>query len=569
MRCASRGWAGLATACLTFLATSLLAEDRWSAYKSSQFEVITNGGDREAREKLMFLEQFREALRVITGKDEVKMVWPVRVLVYKNAKQAPSVAGHFALARDARMEWVAEADHFTVESRKQLARVLMADNLMPLPKDVEDGIVALVSTLEVNGTRLTVGAPVPAPEQTFGWALMQMITVNPDYSGRSRVMISNLEQSDDFEAACRNAFQKTGAEMRQQAENYLKAGNFPTGMISGRALSPQRDFKQVPLDANASGLALADLLLAAGSPDAGAAYSKLTGPKAEEGQALIALKDGKDTEASKLLDDSVNPDSDSARAWLEIGKLEPRPAQAQDDFEKAAARNRNWGEPYFQEAQNEDDTQKRAALLKKAASMTPRNMDYWQELARAQTYAKNYTEAQKAWGVAERLAATDEERAKIHQARLDTSAERADNDISERKRVRQEREDDLARVKAASEAAIHAAEQAANKKLNPKGTAQPQNAVWMDELTGNASVDGVFEKLDCIGEQARMSVKTDDGRTVQLLIRNPSGITLSGGGEKTIACGAQAGSRRVHVEYQGKPDAKLHTTGDVTTIEFR
>ncbi len=547
----------------------LSAQDRWTAYKSPQFEVITNGGEREAREKLMFLEQFREALRVITGKDEMKMVWPVRVLVYKNPKQAPSASGKFALGRDARMEWVTETDNFSPESRKQLARVLLSENLMPLPKEIEDGMVSLVSTLEVNGTRLTVGAPVPPAERTFGWALMQMVTVNPDYSGRSRVMVSNLEQSDDLEAACRNAFQKSAGEMRQQAEAYLKAGNFPTAMISGRALSPQRDFKQVPLDPNAAGLAQADMLLAAGSTDAAAAYSKLTGPKAEEGQALIALKNGKDAEASKLLDDSVNPDSDSARAWLEIGKLEPRPAQAQDDFEKAAARNRNWGEPYFQEAQNEDDTQKRAALLKKAASMTPRNMDYWQELARAQTYAKNFVEAQKAWGIVERLAPTDEERAKIHQERLDTSAERADFDTSERKRVRQEREDDLARVKAASEAAIHAAEDAANKKLNPKGAAQPENAIWMDELKGNASVDGVFERLECIGQQARMSIKTDDGKTVQLLIRDPSGIALSGGGEKTLACGAQAGARRVHVEYQGKPDAKLHTTGDVTTIEFR
>jgi hypothetical protein len=559
----------LVIASLLSPAAGLAAEDRWTAYKSSQFELITNGSDREAREKLMFLEQFREAIRVITGKDEIKMVWPVRVLVYKNAKQAPAKSAHFALGRDARMEWLAETDNFSPESRKELARVFLSENLMPLPRDIEEGIVALVSTLEVNGTRLSLGAPVPMPERTPGWALMQMVSVNPDYSGRSRVMISNLEQSDDFEAACRNAFQKSGAEIRQQAEAYLKAGNFQAGSISGRALSPQRDFKQVPLDANGAGLAQADLLLAVGSADAGPAYAKLTGPKAEEGQALIALKNGKDAEAGKLLEDSVNPDSDSARAWLEIGRLEPRPSQANDDFEKAAARNRNWGEPYFQEAQNEDDTQKRAALLKKAASLAPRNMEYWQELAHAQTYAKNFVEAQKAWGVAERLAPTDAERAKIHQARLDSSADRADFDVSERKRVRQEREDDLARVKAESEAAIHAAEDAANKKLNPKSAPQPQNAVWMDELKGNATVDGVFERLDCIGEQARMQIKTDDGGTVQLLIRNPSSITLSGGGEKSIACGAQAAARRVHVEYQGKADAKLHTAGDVTTIEFR
>ena len=92
-----------------------------------------------------------------------------------------------------------------------------------------------MSTLDVDGTRVTLGAPVPEPERSHGWALMQLVTVNPRYSGRSRVMISNLEQSADFEAACKNAFEKTGAQMNQEADAYLKAGNFPTGPVSGRA----------------------------------------------------------------------------------------------------------------------------------------------------------------------------------------------------------------------------------------------------------------------------------------------------------------------------------------------
>ncbi len=91
----------------------------------------------------------------------------------------------------------------------------------------------------------------------------------------------------------------------------------------------------------------------------------------------------------------------------------------------------------------------------------------------------------------------------------------------------------------------------------------------MDELKGNASLDGVFLRLECLsGDQARMVIKTSDGKTVQLLIRSPSQISLSGG-EKTMGCGVQSGSPRVHVEYQGKPDAKMRTTGDVTSIEFR
>ncbi len=53
------------------------AEDHWIALKSGPFEVFSKVGERPAREKLMVMEQFRETLRVITGKDEIRMVWPV------------------------------------------------------------------------------------------------------------------------------------------------------------------------------------------------------------------------------------------------------------------------------------------------------------------------------------------------------------------------------------------------------------------------------------------------------------------------------------------------------------
>ncbi len=75
--------------CLPLLLT---AEDRWTAFKSGPFEVLSTSGDRAAREKLMYLEQFRETLRVITGKQEMRMVWPVRVLIFKNANQIPGGA---------------------------------------------------------------------------------------------------------------------------------------------------------------------------------------------------------------------------------------------------------------------------------------------------------------------------------------------------------------------------------------------------------------------------------------------------------------------------------------------
>ena len=80
---------------LAGLCVGLQAEDRWIAVKSGPFEIFTTGNERAAREKLMYLEQFREALRILTGKEEIGLVWPIDVVVFKNPKEAPALQGDF------------------------------------------------------------------------------------------------------------------------------------------------------------------------------------------------------------------------------------------------------------------------------------------------------------------------------------------------------------------------------------------------------------------------------------------------------------------------------------------
>ena len=547
------------------------AEDRWEAVKSGPFEVYTTGSDKIAREKLMYLEQFREALRVITGKPDLRSVRPDRVLVFKNTKQMPPAAVPYAVGRDARMLAVAESADFSRESLKELARILLYENTNRLPQPIEDGLIELLSTLEVTGTHVTLGTPVPEAERSHGWAFMQLVTVNPDYAGRSRVMISNLEQSGDFEAACRNAFEKSLTQLNQQADAYLKAGNFETTLVSARAVSPTRDFRLAQLDADSGKIAMADLLLAAGSAQAAAAYEGLHGAPAAEGFGLLALKDHKDNEARRLFQSAIESGSENARAWLEEAeRLEPDAAKARADLKKAAELNPNWSEPYIRMAEvDKDNLEQRAAMLKKAAGVDPRNIDNWQALARTEIAAKNFPEAQKAWAGAERAAANGEERARIHQVRLQVEQERADYEAAERKRIAEEREADIQRVKAQSYAAIHAAEADAGKKMNPDGSAPPKPVGWYEELHGNASVEGLFARFDCLGRQARLVIQDAAGKTLQLLVRDPSQIVIVGGGEKAFGCGAQKPPQKVLVEYIAKPDAKQRIAGEAVSIEFR
>ena len=549
----------------------LPADDHWIALKSGPFEVLSNAGDRAAREKLMLLEQFRETLRVITGKSEMRLVWPVRVVIFKNAADIPSAPKRFTLGRDTRMLAIPEAGALSRDDLKELARLLLYENTSRLPQYIEQGIIELVSTVQIDGPRITLGAPVPPAERSPGWALLHMVRMNPEYAGRSSVMISNLEQTDDFEAACHNAFEKTGAQIQQQADAYLKAGNFGTTVISGRALSMTRDFKPVQLLGDDPRIALADLLLATGHvAEATTAYKALKGPEASEGLALMALDDQKDKEAKSELEDAIEAGSKSARAWLELGRLK----SDSDQLKQASALNPRWAEPYFQLAElnpaiDKTNLEQRATLLKKAAALAPRDIEYWQALAKTYVAAKDFPEAQKAWAGAEHAAASDEEREQIHQVRLQLEEKRFDSDAAEHKRLADEHDADLQRVKNQSEAAIHAAEAAARKKMNPNGEAPPKPEAWYESSTdANPSVQGTFQRMDCISQGARLVIQTPDGKTVQLLMSDPSQVTTGGAGDQTLVCGPQKNARQVVVHYNAKPDAKLHTVGVATAIEF-
>jgi hypothetical protein len=554
---------------ILLLPALLAADDHWIALKSGPFEVLSNVGDKPAREKLMFLEQYREMLRIITGKKEMQLLWPVKVII---SKSAPVGIKPFALGRDARMLSIAESDNFSRDSLEKLARFIIYENTNRLPPDIEKGLISLVSTLQVDGPRLTLGAPPPEPERTHGWALMHMIATNPDYAGRAGVLLSNLEQTDDFDAACHNAFDKTGAQINQQVDAYLKAGNFQTAMISGRALSLTRDFKPVQLLRDEVRFAQADLLLAEGrTDDATNAYKELGAPVGSEGLALLDLDKDNDKQARTELQAAIDAGSASPRAWLELGRLNSDDI----DLKKASELNPHWAEPFFQRAEIDDaidkeHLEKRALLLKKATALEPRNIDYWTALAKNDVAAKDFAEAQKAWGGAEHAAATEEERQRIHQLRLSLQETRFDEEAAERKRLADEKQADLDRVKAQSEAAIHASEAAARKKMNPNGEAPPTPQAWYHDNASGSSVQGAFQKLDCLpSNQARMVIQGEDGKTVQLLVADPSQIDLGGGGaDQSLSCGPQKRIRQVVVHYNPKADTKLHTAGIVTAIEF-
>src|SRR5689334_2271622 len=82
-----RGIMGAMRRLLLFcMAPSFLLADEWVKFTSGPFEVMTDAGERAGRETMVRFQEFRHALGLIAGENDLQTPQPVRIMVFKNAK---------------------------------------------------------------------------------------------------------------------------------------------------------------------------------------------------------------------------------------------------------------------------------------------------------------------------------------------------------------------------------------------------------------------------------------------------------------------------------------------------
>jgi len=508
---------------LALLAASADAAD-WVEYRSGPFHIFSDAGDRAARERLTQLEQIRFVLGTMLGKAELNTVWPIDLVLFANQKQY----GPYALPRPLTDGGSATLAAWTTETAlprdllRAITQRLLEDNAGRMLEEIENGLCDLFSTIDVNATHVKLGAPLPAGELTGerlrAWARMQMLATQPEYSGKLRTYLNNMQNAGEEDQAARNAFDTTAAKLAAQAETYLKAGKFEAAPVTGKALNPNRDFIEKNLERSAVDALLAEL-----------------------------------TAGGK----SFPPDS--PRGLLAKNTM---PA-----LELAIRANPKWAEPQFKIAALETEPARKIARLKLAASLAPRTASYWQTLATAQAAVNLFADAEKSWTAAERAAGNPAERAQIHQAKLSLQAGRAEFEAAEKRRQQEEEARDLQRVKDSAAAEIRAVEQAANQRLAANAGNVKGAVPWFGDPNGQ-NVSGTLTHVDCLNGPLRLTIQ-QAGFPIRLLIRNPKQLTVAAdSGQADFACGAQKPARKIEVQHDGKADAKLGTLGDISIIKF-
>jgi len=531
--------------------------------------MYIESGARHARETLGWFDQFKHVLGYMLGNPNLQTERPLRILYFKNPKERAEYPVTPAVI-DGRDRWyilLSPDASIPREAFRECARLLLENNAGRMPAPIEHGIADVLSTIQVNGTHVTLGAPRPSNERNRDWARLQLFVTNPDYYAKLRILLYNLQKGVDEDAAYGNAFGKPRAEIEKEVDQHMASGNFQTAAVDGKALDVQRDYRdEKPLITSEVQLALADLMLDNRSRTG---YLDLIQKKeqvaqAYEGLAIMALRDKQQEEARRDFEQAIQAGTPSPRSYIEYAKIEPDNAKALAALDKAVKLNPKLAESYALIGRRQSDGVKKVQYLEKAAQLEPRNASRWEEMAKACLDEKAFEKAAQAWRNAEQAATTPEERARMEAGRRSIEQQRLDWEESERQRIAAEHEREIRRLKDQALAELRAAEAKANAG---RGAAPGKVEKWWEGAKPDGKATGSLTRVDCLGKQLRLTIEDQDHKLTKLLIPDASSVPILGGGEQKFACGVQK-PRPVVVEYFAKRNARTATVGEVATIQF-
>jgi hypothetical protein len=554
---------------LGLVAWVAFAESHWVQIRTGPFELYTDASGKAGRLTLGWFDQCRYVLGYMLGNQDLQTSRPVRILLFKNAKERAEYPATAPIV-DGRDRWdillIAEVP-IPHEVLRECTRLFLENNTGRMPAAIERGIADMLSTIQVNGTHVTLGNLPPPGERNRDWARMHLFATNADYYAKLRILLYNLQKGADEDPAYLNAFGKSRAEMEKEVDQHIAAGNYETAAVDGKALSVERDYKEQPLLSKEVRLAQADLLLGSSSR---AEYQALIQEHeyvaaSYEGLGAMAVRNNQLEEARRCFSEAINAGTPSALSYIAYARLEPDNVKALAALDKVLKLNPKLAEAYTLIGRRQTDGVKRIQYLEKAAQLSPREAGRWEDLAKACLDEKVFDKAAQAWHNAEHAATTAEDRERYSAARVAIDQQRLDWQDAERKRLAAEREREIRRLKDKAIADLRATEAKANAG---QGSAPEKVEKWWDGPQPNGRATGSLTRVDCVGRQLRLVIEAADHKLTRLLIRDPSNLAILGGGDQKLGCGVQK-PRPVVVEYFAKRDAKLATVGEVATIQFQ
>ena len=529
------------------LATCLHAST-WIAVTSPRFEVLTDAGERAARQLVVDLQQFdgavaHSAMGSFSGGGTQRVYLFHSEQEFSEFRNEPGVTGLTLLPGNKAAPVILT---FAGSQTRKVAiheyvHALVGRGDWKLPRWFEEGLSELYGHSERTGRdRISVGQAIPEylailkngglrPSIYFGagskpdfyaasWAMVHMLLMDPRYRSLTEQLLTEGGGWDrELPGLVRDLW--SCLEQERWKESAVYAPMTASGDTAVRILNP--------LDAE---FMLANLLVDARRPvEARRAFKKIAsahpndaaGPEA---LALAALADGEPELARRELRRAVDRNSIRAQVWFELAALDREAnvawVQVKPLLVRAAILDPGDYQPAFLLGVRDSDegqNQQAVAYLAKAAAAAPGRPEVWHAYALALRQAGRMADARVA-------------------------AKRA------------------LRVASSPEWGKMAAELVSSLELPPVAgepgfRRKPEvvtSSAWSSPVP-DATAEGRFVEFDCEADPPRLRVEMAGGKVVDLFVRDPRQVNIltTPSGESTIElkCGPQ-NSGPIRVGYR-------------------
>ena len=156
------------------------AQSHWVQLKSGPFELATDAGGKHGREMLGWFDQLRYVLGYMLGNQDLHTSQPIRILLFKNGQERGAYPTMPAVIEGRDRYGVLLAADATIprEVFRDCTRLFLENNAGRMPPGIERGIADVLSTIQVNGTHVTLGAPLPPNERNRDWARLHYLVAS-------------------------------------------------------------------------------------------------------------------------------------------------------------------------------------------------------------------------------------------------------------------------------------------------------------------------------------------------------------------------------------------------------
>ncbi len=589
---------------LAVTAGTAVAAPDWIRIESPHFELFTNAGERSGRRTILYFEQVRDFF-LKTGNVGKVPSSPVRIIRFRSPKEfkpyrpfKAAAAFYMSSPKQDLIVMGTPGRQTKNAAVHEYVHLLVKHSGAELPVWLNEGLAELYSTFEPQGKQVAFGkaARVLADRQWLpfrelisadyesphfderdrtkvfyaqSWALTHMLCLSNPYSQRFFDFLKGADGGTG-EEAFRWVYGKTLDEVESDFKRYVVQKRLPTTVYEIRLNRSVEKPRVQPATETEVSLVKAGLLVGLKKREqALEIYRDLARRhpgdwRIPEALGYLASHSGDEESARRHFARAVELEAANPQMYYDFARL-LQDADAEPEGIKTVLRQAIALKPDFDNAHRLLGS---ILLLEGKAGMALAQLIRVEQISREEAVLHYQTVAQLYHRLGRLEAARQAAALCRKYARSSEEVDLAE-ELMDWLGVGSEDAPEETPLLFADAGAPRTPASAPNRDESSRPLNSPAGATGPHMAPSRVEVQGLFSRLDCLGERARLHLRVE-GELVALAILDAASVRVSGpeGGLVELSCGKQQ-PRPVTVEYEPAEDADFGTAGIVKIIQFR